>query len=94
MPSWGLLLLLFPWARNFTPIASAVKPETYCILCIRAQLKSSCIADVVIPVKKISKNYSNWLINCQWLKITDTNTAEMWPMKQISDNQCITTYKC
>jgi len=22
MPGWGFLLLLFPWARNFTPIAS------------------------------------------------------------------------
>jgi len=25
MPSWGFLLLLFPWARNFTPIASATQ---------------------------------------------------------------------
>jgi len=25
MPGWGFLLLLFPWARNFTPIASATQ---------------------------------------------------------------------
>jgi len=25
MLSWGFLLLLFPWARNFTPIASATQ---------------------------------------------------------------------
>jgi len=25
MPSWGFLLLLFPWTRNFTPIASATQ---------------------------------------------------------------------
>jgi len=25
MPSWGFLLLLLPWARNFTPIASAIQ---------------------------------------------------------------------
>jgi len=25
MPSWGFLLLLFPLARNFTPIASATQ---------------------------------------------------------------------
>jgi len=25
--------------------------------------------------------------------LTDTNTSEMWPIKQISDNRCITKYK-
>jgi len=24
-PGWGFLLLLFPWARNFIPIASATQ---------------------------------------------------------------------
>jgi len=27
-------------------------------------------------------------------KITDTNTTEMWPIKQISDNHSNITYKC
>jgi len=49
------MLLLFPWARNFTPIASATQLlNQCCTLCaIRAQLKSSSIADIVIPVKNL-----------------------------------------
>jgi len=52
--SWGFLLLLFPWARNFTPITSATQllNREHIVYVIRAQLKSSSIADVVIPVKK------------------------------------------
>jgi len=44
MPSWGPLLLLFPWARNFTPIASATQllNREHIVLCkFRAQLKNS-----------------------------------------------------
>jgi len=58
-PVGAFLLLLLPWARNFTPIASATQllnqeHIVYCVA-IRVQLKSSCKADVVIPVKEISK---------------------------------------
>ena len=40
----GFLLLLFPWARNFTPIASAnqlLNRDTLYINMHRAQLKNS-----------------------------------------------------
>jgi len=43
----------------------AVKPGIYFILCVvRAQLKSSSIADFVIPVKTISKTIKiSWAFN-------------------------------
>jgi len=44
MPNQGFLQLLFPWARNFTPIASAsqlLNREHTVYYVIRAQLKSS-----------------------------------------------------
>jgi len=59
MPSWGFLLLLFPWGRNFTPIASATQ------LLNREHIvyQDSCIADVVIPVKK------SLSLNLAWMKL-------------------------
>jgi len=54
--SWGFLLLLFPWVGNFILIASATQLLNREHIVIREQVKSSSIADVVIPVKKISKN--------------------------------------
>jgi len=54
MPSWGFLLLLFPWARNFIPIASATQLlNQENILCNQGTSeKQLSIVDVVIPVEK------------------------------------------
>jgi len=37
MPGCGILLLLFPWARNFNPIAPATQLENWEILSIVCQ---------------------------------------------------------
>jgi len=59
MPSWGfLLVLLFPWARKFTPIASATQllnRENIVIVCNQGTAENSFIADVIIPVEKSQK---------------------------------------
>jgi len=55
MLSWGFLLLLFPWARNFTPIASAIQllNRKHIALCNQGTAeKEPSIADIVIPVRK------------------------------------------
>jgi len=56
----GFLLLLFPWARNFTPIASATqllnREHIVTVLCNQGTAeKQLSIADVVILVKKSQK---------------------------------------
>jgi len=60
MPSWGYLLLLFPWARNFTPIASATQllnqeNIVYIVYQGTAEKKPHKL-DVVIPEKNLLKN--------------------------------------
>jgi len=56
MPNWGFLLMLFPWERNFTPIASATQLlnlENIAIVRTQGTAKKQLyIADIVIPVEK------------------------------------------
>jgi len=57
MSNSGFLLLLFPWARKLTPIASTTqllnRKHNNCIVCNQGTAeKQLSIADVVIPVEK------------------------------------------
>jgi len=74
MPSWGFLLLLFPWTRNFTPIVSVTqllnREHTYCIVCNQGTAeKQLSIPDVVIPVEKSQKKKRKKEKNLQGLFI-------------------------
>jgi len=55
----GFLQLLFPWARNFTPIASATqllnREHVLCIVWSGHSWKAALVADVVIPVETTKK---------------------------------------
>ena len=64
MPGQGFLQLLFPWARNFTPIASATQllNREPMIVFMKSghSWRVALVADAVIPVEKmdLKKNFS------------------------------------
>jgi len=52
MPDQGFLLLLFPWARNFTSIASATHLLTGTCLCVSGHgYRADYLADAIIPIE-------------------------------------------